>query len=299
MQKCRICHADENQIIRADYVFGGKEEHNFWECGNCGVIYLFPYLSKEEEKHFYKKEFEKFMSSRVGDHRDWSNAKKHIETNQDQVKRRWKFLKEHLSVDKNLLEIGCSSGFMLDEFQTHGISSVGVEPSGEFLEFLKEKGHKAYESLDQLAENEKEMKFDVICHFFVFEHISEPFEFLTSTYEMLNKGGVIIAEIPSSNDPLTSIYDIPAFEKFYWSIAHHYYYNPRSLTFIMNNLGYKYELIPEQRYDLSNHMTWMIDGKPGGQGRFKHLSDQTLKSYKSDLLDSWNCDTVFLKIYKD
>jgi len=300
MPKCRICNASESkQSLRAENVFGGREEHNFWECENCGVVYLFPYLSKEEEKYFYKKEFEKFMSSRVGDHRDWSNAKQHIKTNQDQVKRRWEFLKEDITQGKTLLEIGCSSGFMLDEFKSKGVSCIGVEPSGKFLEFLKENGHKAYESLDQLVKNEKDMKFDIICHFFVFEHIAEPFEFLKSNYEMLNDGGIIIAEIPSSTDALTKIYDIPAFEKFYWSIAHHYYYNPQSLKYIMNELGYRYEIIAEQRYDLSNHITWMTNGKPGGQGRFSHLSEETIASYKQDLIDSWNCDTVFLKIYKD
>lgn len=298
MQKCRICNNNENQKLRADYVFGGKEEHDFWECENCGVIYLFPYLSDEEEKYFYKKEFEKFMSSRVGDHRDWSNAKKHISSNQDQVKRRWKFLEEDLKKDKKLLEVGCSSGFMMDAFRDAGLDCYGVEPSGEFLEFLKNNGHIAYESLADLQLSESG-KFDIITHFFVFEHIANPFEFLKQTYDLLNDGGVIIAEIPSSTDVLTSVYHIPAFEKFYWSIAHHYYYNPKSLEYILNKLGYRYEIFPEQRYDLSNHMTWMMDGIPGGQSRFDIFSDNTLESYKNDLKNNWKCDTVILKIYKD
>lgn len=299
MPQCRICQSSEEQSLRAETVFGGSDEHNFWECSNCGVIYLYPYLSAEEEKHFYKKEFEKFMSQRVGDHRDWSNAQKHVQTNQDQVKRRWKFLEQHISSKKDILEIGCSSGFMMDAFRDSGLNCYGVEPSGEFLEFLSNNGHTAYESLDELCNKHTSKKFDLIVHFFVFEHIADPFDFLEKTYGLLNEGGVIIAEIPSSTDVLTSVYDIEAFEKFYWSIAHHYYYNPKSLEFIMNKLGYKYEILPEQRYDLSNHMTWMMDGKPGGQNRYEMFSEETLKSYKNDLMNNWKCDTVFLKIYKD
>lgn len=298
MPKCRLCGCEEEQNLRANTVFGGKKEHNFWSCGNCGVIYLYPYLNKEEEKHFYKKEFEKFMSSRVGDHRDWSNAKKHIDSNQDQVQRRWKFLEQDLKKSKNLLEIGCSSGFMLEAFRNVGLQCIGVEPSGEFLEFLHKNNFEAYESLEEL-ENKTHKKFDLITHFFVFEHIANPFDFLKETYNLLNDGGIIIAEIPSSTDVLTSVYNIPAFEKFYWSIAHHYYYNPQSIEYIMNKLGYRYEIIPEQRYDLSNHITWMTDGKPGGQGRFELFSDDTLKSYKNDLMKNWKCDTLILKIFKD
>ncbi|WP_151900698.1 class I SAM-dependent methyltransferase [Sulfurimonas hydrogeniphila] len=298
MPICRVCKCKENQILRADYVFGGKDEHNFWECSKCGVIYLYPYLTEEEEKHFYKKEFEKFMSKRVGDHRDWSNAQKHIDSNQDQVKRRWHFLANHLHKGKKILEIGCSSGFMMDAFKNVGLDCYGVEPSGEFLEFLKKNGHQAYESISELK-NKESIKFDLIVHFFVFEHIANPFDFLKETYEMLNDGGVIIAEIPSATDVLTSVYNIPTFEKFYWSIAHHYYYNPQSLKYILDELGYKYELLAEQRYDLSNHITWMMDGKPGGQGRFDIFSEKTLEAYRNDLINNWKCDTIILKIFKD
>ena len=298
MPTCRICKCNENQKLRAEHVFGGKDEHNFWECNECGVIYLYPFLSEEEEKHFYKKEFEKFMSSRVGDHRDWSNAKKHVSSNQDQVKRRWRFLEDYIKKGNKILEVGCSSGFMMDAFRDVGMDCYGVEPSGEFLDFLKDNKHIAYDSLESLKKNET-VKFDLIAHFFVFEHIADPFEFLEETYNLLADGGVIIAEIPSSTDALTSVYNIPAFEKFYWSIAHHYYYNPKSLQFILNQLGYRYEILPEQRYDLSNHMTWMMDGKPGGQNRFELFSDETLKSYKNDLMKNWKCDTVILKIFKD
>lgn len=300
MPKCRICQAEEKlQFIRANHVFGGDERYKFWQCEICDAIYMYPKLTHEEEKHFYKKEFEKFMSQRVGDHRDWSNAVNHVKTNQDQVKRRWEFVEPHLKEGKKMLEIGCSSGFMLDAFHQAGLLCTGVEPSGEFLEFLHNNGHNAYESLEELTINETQ-KYDLITHFFVFEHIADPFEFLRQTYTLLNDGGVIIAEIPSATDPLTSLYTIEAFEKFYWSIAHHYYYTPKSLQYILNTLGYTYELIPEQRYDLSNHMTWMMDGKPGGQNRYNQIfSQQTLDSYKEDLKREWLCDTMILKIYKE
>lgn len=295
--ECRICKADDEfQKIRAEHVFGGTKQHKFWECSKCGAIYLTPTLTKTEEKHFYNMEFEKFMSTRVGDHRDWSNAEKHVQTNQDQVIRRWKFIEEHISENMEVLEIGCSSGFMLDKFKNEKCNVCGVEPSGEFLEFIHNKGYEAYETLEEINKNKK---FDLITHFFVFEHISNPFDFIEQQLNLLKDGGIIIAEIPSATDPLTSLYDIEAFENFYWSIAHHYYYTPKSLKYILDKMNLKYELIPEQRYDLSNHITWMTDGKPGGQNRFNNVfSVELIEKYKQDLKDKWLCDTIFLKIYK-
>ena len=297
-RSCRLCGASQkNQSIRADTVFGGREEHNFWQCRDCDAVYLYPVPSIEEESYFYKKEFEKFMSSRSGDERDWSNAEAHIKTNQDQVNRRWKFLERHIRPGLDILEIGCSSGFMLNAFRQKGLHCVGVEPSGEFIEFLCSNGHEAYQTLELLIENHSE-PFDLIVHFFVFEHIRDPFQFLRQSLNLLKSGGKIIAEIPCVNDALTSLYTIPAFEKFYWSIAHHYYYSPKSLSYVLNKLGLKYEMVPEQRYDLSNHMVWMNEGKPGGQGRYSHIfSYELLEKYKQDLKKNWLCDTIFLYIY--
>lgn len=299
-KSCRLCDASqENQIIRADTVFGGKVEHKFWQCRNCDAVYLYPVPSIEEETHFYKKEFEKFMSSRSGRERDWSNAEAHVQTNQDQVSRRWKFLAPFLEPGTDILEIGCSSGFMLNAFRKEGLRCVGVEPSGEFIEFLYSNGYEAYQTLELLKKNHSAL-FDLVVHFFVFEHIREPFQFLQENLKLLKPGGKIIAEIPCVNDPLTSLYTIPAFEKFYWSIAHHFYYSPKSLKYVLDKFDLKYEMTPEQRYDLSNHITWLMEGKPGGQGRFSHVfSQQLIEQYKKDLKEKWLCDTIFVIIDKD
>lgn len=294
--KCRICESENEYLsIRADYVFGGNDDDKFWHCKNCDVIFLYPIPSIEEEKFFYLKEFEKFMSKRVGDHRDWTNAEKHKTTNFDQVLRRMKFLNEYIKPGTEILEIGCSSGFMLDEFKKKGANCWGVEPSGEFGEFLSKSGHEYVEDISELSEK----KYDLITHFFVFEHMRDPFEFLKTTQKMLKTNGVHICEIPCYEDALTSLYKIPAFEKFYWSKAHHYYYNFKSLEFILKKLNYKFKLVPEQRYDISNHITWLQDGVPGGQGKYNdYLSIETREAYRKSLIDSKKCDTIFLYIWK-
>jgi 2-polyprenyl-3-methyl-5-hydroxy-6-metoxy-1,4-benzoquinol methylase len=299
--QCRICKATFNQQkVRAEFVFGGGKDHKFWECEKCGLVYLYPYLTKGEEKQFYAQEFEKFMEDRSGSDRNWSGPDAHIKTNQDQVKRRWEFLKDYLHKGNDVLEIGCSSGFMLNDLRDRGMSVVGVEPSGGFGNYLTENGHENYLSIEELKRETPEKKFDVILHFFVLEHISDAVAFLNTQLELLKPGGYIIAEVPNVDDPLTSLYSIPAFERFYWSIAHHYYYNPKSLSPELVKLNCsKYFFRLDQRYDLSNHITWLQVGKPGGQGRFNHVfSKETLKSYKRDLINSELCDTFFIYIKK-
>jgi len=295
--RCRICDAaPEHQSVRAPNVYGGGDQYKFWECYECTAVYLYPQLTPEEEKRFYAQEFEGFMATRAGDERDWTNTEAHKHTNQDQVRRRWPFFEEFVGSGKTVLEIGCSSGFMLDSLRDAGMECIGVEPSGEFLPYLHSQGYDAHESLSEL---DSSSQFDLILHFFVFEHIADPYEFLRQTWNLLKPGGAMVAEIPCVNDPLTSVYHIPDFEGFYWSIAHHYYYSPKALTFVLNRLNLPYTLVPEQRYDLSNHMHWMMEGKPGGQGRFNELfGESVIREYREALMRNWSCDTIFLIIRK-
>ena len=295
--KCRFCKApSKNQSVRGEFVYGGNEEHKFWHCEKCDLVYLLPVTSVEEEERFYTGEFEKYMEKRSGKDRDWSGPEEHIRTNQDNVVRRWKFMDDYIKEGQDILEIGCSSGFMLDAFRDAGLNPVGIEPSGGFGNFLQKKGHIVFKSLDELKMNYIR-EFDLICHFFLLEHIRDTVSFIQQQLSLLKPDGVIVAEVPCVNDPLTSLYEIPSFEKFYWSIAHHYYFSPKSISRILDVIDCRYEIVPEQRYDLSNHLVWMQKGVPGGQGQYKDIfSKLTLDSYRQDLIGTWNCDTFFLYI---
>jgi hypothetical protein len=106
-------------------------------------------------------------------------------------------------------------------------------------------------------------------------------------------------EVPSRYDPLITIYDIPAFHKFYWSVAHHWYFNRRSLEFLLDQLPCRYELIPEQRYDLSNHLWWALAGKPGGMGKYSAKFTQDLEAaYKESMRRTGHCDAFFVWLHK-
>jgi SAM-dependent methyltransferase len=294
---CRLCAAPGKGLtLRAPHVYGGDETRAFWECPRCGIVFLSPALSHEQEAHFYRQEFEKFMEQRSGPDRDWTRAEAHIASNQDHVARRMQILQTFLTEYSNVLEIGCSSGFMMDAMQAAGSRCTGVEPSAVFTDYLLSRGHKVYGSLDAL-EGDQPPPFDFIVHFFVFEHIADPRSFIRQQLRLLKPEGRILMEVPSATDALTSLYRIPAFERFYWSIAHHYYYTPKSLRYLLDDLGLVYELIPSQRYDLSNHMVWLGEGRPGGQGRYAGVfSAELAAQYSRDLIEGGYADTYFVVV---
>jgi 2-polyprenyl-3-methyl-5-hydroxy-6-metoxy-1,4-benzoquinol methylase len=299
VESCSLCGASISKPeVMSDFVYGGKEGQKFYSCPECEAAFLYPPMSQDEESRFYAQEFEKFMEKRAGKDFDWSGPEAHIKSNEKQLRRRLRFFEEFIAAGKRVLEIGCSSGFMLLPLKEAGLEVVGVEPSDNFTDFLKRHGISVYRSLEDIDESQKN-KFDLVMHFFVLEHVRKPIDFLKSALEFVAPGGVMIFEVPSRSDPLITVYNIPAFQKFYWSAAHHFYYNRRSLVYILRNVSSKYEILLEQRYDLSNHITWAMEGKPGGQGRYSSCFTSELeKAYLDSMVSTGYCDTLVCRIYK-
>jgi SAM-dependent methyltransferase len=300
-KKCTLCEKKlKNPLVVSNNIYGDKKKSKaFYHCTYCDVRFMYPRLTLFQEKYFYKKEFESFMNKRSGKLSGWLSAKKHVANNKETFQRRYKYLNKHI-FKKNLsiLEIGCSSGFMLYPLRKKGHHCTGVEPSGFFTNFLDKNKIVNFDSIEEL--NKKNLKFDLIIHFFVLEHITEPLIFLKKLLTLLKKNGKIIFEVPNVADPLHSIYRIKEFEKFYWSIAHPWYFSYQSLKFLLDKLNYKFEIKFDQRYDLSNHLNWLLEGKPGGMKKYSHLFGKNLeKKYKDKMLKTKRCDTLIGIIKKN
>lgn len=300
--QCPLCLAGHDaQSVVTRHVYGDESASRaFFLCEACDVRYQFPGLTPEEEARFYAAEFEGFMSSRSGDAGGWLKTEQHLVANESIRLRRMKYLAPFLVGASDVLEVGCSSGFMLYPLAEAGHCCTGIEPSGVFSEFVRGRGLPVYQSLGQLQQEVPLAQFDLIIHFFVLEHIADPLAFLKDQLKMLRPGGRIIFEIPNAADPLYSVYDIPEFERFYWSIAHPWYFSEASLRFLLDQLGGSCEILRDQRYDLSNHMVWARNGRPGGMGRFTELLGEDVEeSYKQSLIRSGKCDTLVGIISKE
>jgi SAM-dependent methyltransferase len=294
-QTCPLCAASaDQQIVVTAHVYGDKSRQRaFFHCLACDVRYQHPGLSAEEEAQFYAAEFEGFMAGRAGAQGGWQKIEDHHRANEPTRLRRMKYIQPHLGSRSKVLEVGCSSGFMLFPLIEAGHQCIGVEPSGAFGEYLRSRGLQVHSDMQQLPSELRKSQFDVVMHFFVLEHIAQPQAFIESQLALLKPGGKLIFEIPNVADPLHTVYDIPAFERFYWSVAHPWYFSEPSLRHVLDRVGRPYQILLDQRYDLSNHMTWARDGRPGGMGRFtSQLGSELEESYKQALVRTGKCDTL-------
>jgi len=299
--QCCLCKAGpDQQHVVTRHVYGGKRSQAFYHCEICDVNYLFPQLSPEEEVKFYAAEFSKFMTSRAGSQAGWEQPEQHVAANDWMQRRRMEYMRPRLPKTGKVLEIGCASGFMLYALAEEGYACVGVEPSGVFGEFVRSKGLDCFDSFEDLRASPRHRDgFDVIVHAYVMEHIADPYSFLKGQLEMLKPNGSLFIEIPNAADALLTIYDVLKFERFYWHVGHHWYFTRKSLEYLLGKIGLSYNIILDQRYDLSNHMVWALEGKPGGMSRFSHLFGEEIENqYRQALLECGHCDTLIGVIKK-
>ena len=285
---CPLCSEGGVRRRIVDTVWEAPESA-VYQCSACEIVFVYPIVSPEEEKTFYEAEFAHYMKQRGAPGE--TRPEEHFEKNQAEAKRRWANLKSYVRPDMQVLEIGSSTGFLLAEIGPHVASVAGVEPGHLYREYANQQGIKTYADLSEVVGQ----RFDLILAYYVVEHLRNPVESLIQLYDMLNPGGHLAIEVPNVDDALVRLYQLDSFDRFYWQKAHYFNYSHRTLTMVLEQTGFQpIKTIPEQRYDISNHVYWLLKGKPGGKGKYTHIFDDRLnQEYVRCLKAHWLCDTIF------
>ena len=292
---CALCGAPaQHQSVVVPRVYGDDTGRAVFSCGACDVRYLFPGLTPAEEERLYANEFESFMVNRSASGAGWEGPQQHIAANEAQRLRRMGYLDGLMKPNSRILEIGCGSGFMLYPLVGTGHRCVAIEPSGIFSDYVRGRGISCYRSIDEMRASVDEGEgFDLVIHYYVMEHLADPVAFLKTQLGLLKPGGRIVFEVPNAHDALTTLYKIPAYERFIWVVSHRWYFTEKSLATALAMAGGRGEVRLDQRYDLSNHLLWARDGRPGGMGRFTDVLGQDLEDhYRQALIRSGYCDTL-------
>ena len=260
-----------------------------YRCDSCGIVFLDPIMSEGEEREFYEAVFAGYMKERG----EAGNARpeEHFEAFQGEARRRLGNLKPRLRSDMEVLEIGSSTGFLLDAIGPHVASVAGIEPGDLYRDYANARGIETHAVIEAVAGRQ----FDLLLAYYVVEHLRDPVGQLAGMYGMLRDGGKLAVEVPNVDDALVRYYQVDAFDRFYWQKAHYFNYSHRTMELVMRRAGFaEVETVPEQRYDISNHVHWMLTGKPGGKERYTDVFDERLNAeYARCLREHWYCDTVF------
>ena len=286
--QCYLCDTDKFEVVVKKQRHG--IEKPVYRCLNCSLVFTYPRMSWDEEVKFYDDEYEQIYSEEKG-----STIDNIFETRLPEAEAYYDLTKDILSADMDCLEVGCSAGYYLYHIKDKVKSILGVEQGSKFREIGKKHGVPMIANLDDC----KPESFDRALLFFLFEHLTEPINFIQKVASTLRPGGVIFMEMPNMDDALFTLYEIPGFSDFYFQVAHHFYYTKDTLTRVLEKAGFNdIEVTHIQRYDLSNHIHWMMNGKPGGMGKYGNVFNDNLENAYSDVMIKENISDTLLVTVK-
>ncbi len=190
------------------------------ECKDCGFYHVYPYPETDFLNAFYSKEYKDELSK---------------------INLREKVLRiKKLADAREILDIGCGNGDLLQEFAIEGFEPFGLEPSQSRARECNEKGLNVKNGFAD--KNEFGKRFDIVNLSYVLEHIPNPFDFVENIKsEFLSEDGYLIIEVPNDFNPLQEVY--ASFHKVepYWIHFpdHLNYWNFESFKSFIYTAGFK------------------------------------------------------------
>ena len=183
---------------------------------------------------------------------DFENS---IDTNR-RIKANLKFV-----AGKNIADFGCGNGDFLKNVKPYCESVLGIELQKSFVDSLNQNG---IDCVSELSEIENS-SLETIVSFHVIEHLPDPLTTLQKLKSKLRSNGKIIIEVPHAKDFLLSGLSNENFKQFTLWSQHLILHTRESLYNFLKFAGFKNIVISGiQRYPLSNHLNWIVNGMAAG-----------------------------------
>ena len=216
---CPLCGSDHSRLFDQRNFRGQSVSNRL--CQNCGLVYQSPRMTSQETEAFYAAEYRRMYQG----NEDPSSKDLAVQHARSAVLLR--FVRPHLERISRHLDIGCSAGLLLQEFQ-RGFNCLpaGVEPGKAYRAYARGQGLNVHASLEELKTKEKSL-FDLISMSHVLEHLPNPVAYLADLREApLSPGGWLLLEVPN-------LYAHDSFET-----AHLFSFSARTLAMTVQQAGY-------------------------------------------------------------
>lgn len=199
---------------------------------------------------------------------------------------------------KVIADIGCGAGAFLDMVKGLASRTIGVEPQRNFGPVLIAKNHGHYPYAHVLAAAEPN-SVDIAFSFQVIEHVPDPLQFLKDVSACIKPGGMLHLTTPNRNDILMLVGN-EAYRRFFYRIAHFWYFDAASLREVARRAGFTVKrFATPYRYDLSNFVVWLRDGRPSGVGAVPELHGIADAAFRSQVEASGKGDIIYVVLGKD
>jgi len=185
-------------------------------------------------------------------------------------------------IGKNIVDFGCGEGSFLRQVVEFSDKAIGVELQRSYREELNKDEITCIADVKEITND----SIDTIFCFHTLEHLDDPIRHLKSFKDILCPTGHLIIEVPHANDSLLRYLENEAFKGFSLWSQHLILHSRVSLAAFLSEAGFNNFVIQaKQRYSLSNHFNWIINGQAGGHKNIFSVldTDELNKAYEGSL----------------
>jgi SAM-dependent methyltransferase len=183
---CPLCGSDQRQ-----FTFRLHEQYRVALCTACGFRYLYPRLIQAAMQEAYRQS--SYYEGGACGYADMSYTVQESALRAT-FKRLLRNLVKRGLTGGNLLEIGCSYGYLLDEARSLFDRRVGTEFSLQAADIARATGAEVFVGgIEQLP---PERKFDCVVATQVIEHVYQPLTFVKQLARHTKLGGHIVVATP-------------------------------------------------------------------------------------------------------
>ena len=277
---CTVCGAEGARIAYSGRVRAGvpgtltEEEYQVLRCECCHLGVLHPKPSLNYEGDEYRLTYNE------------STSVQDFLAQYDQVHiENLRFLTGVQLRDQVVADFGCGGGSLLDYVAGVAARTIAIEPFDGYHESLERRGHRPFSTGKDLLEGLGGGVVDVALSVHVLEHVDDPLSYLKEIRRALVPGGRLVLATPNWDFVQVQL-DHPTFHQFFYRTAHLHYFDETAVRRILQEAGFNHvEVEYQQRYDLSNFVCWLLEGRPTGNRNLR-LFDQRIDAAWKSFLES-------------
>ncbi len=219
VNSCPLCGSSDSSLFDQRQFHGYQVVNHL--CLKCGLVFQSPRMTETELQEFYENGYRTvYQGQENPQNRDLAIQEARAQATLD-------FLPDHVNPAR-ILDIGCSAGNLLRQFQSryHAVVS-GIEPGRMYREYALSSGLEVHSSLDELQKSAP-APFELVSMMHVLEHLPDPLEYLSHLRaELLAPQGWLLLEVPN-------LYAHDCFE-----VAHLVSFSAHTLKGLVGEAGYR------------------------------------------------------------
>lgn len=232
IQRCIICNGTKFwHVTKQGRYFSGER---VIMCTYCGMVSLSSRMTANKLEAFYSSN--QFSEEFRGVHVPNNDIRTSREQRaRDKMRLIHKYLQK--APKGSVLEVGCSSGYLVRALSDEGYDAYGIDPSTGFAKYARDRYNLKVVAGMYPGELPKAWgrEFAVIIMLHVLEHTDDPVAIVHAVFNMLSDGGLFILEVPDIERATTARKYL---HPHYFQKSHLWDFSARTVTTLLQKQGY-------------------------------------------------------------